>query len=87
MRAAILFASGGFSGRFNLLLGRFFLFVYAKLLSFVFVLGLILPTFVLDYAVIFLHGKTTPALPGRSYAGPGLRILTHLNVCPPTTRR
>jgi hypothetical protein len=38
-------------------------------LSGLLIIGLIiLPTFVLHYAVIFLHGKTTRASAGRSYA-------------------
>jgi hypothetical protein len=53
-----------------LLLSSFFLLFQASLLSGLLILGLILPTFVLDYAVIFLHGKTTPAPAGRSYAYP-----------------
>jgi len=43
------------------LFGGFFLFFYAKLLSVLLVLGLVLPTFILDYAVIgFLHVGLLP---------------------------
>jgi hypothetical protein len=64
----VLFASGWFSGRLNLLLSGFFLLFQASLLSCLLVLGLVLPAVVLDYAVIFLHGKTTQARSGRSCA-------------------
>ena len=64
-----LFAAGGLDRRFNLLLSSFFLLFQASLLSGLLIIGLIiLPTFVLHYAVIFLHGKTTRASAGRSYA-------------------
>jgi hypothetical protein len=65
-----LFPASWFSGRFNLALSGFFLFFYAGLLSFVLVLGLVLPVFVLDYAMVILHRKTTPTPAGRSGGTP-----------------
>jgi hypothetical protein len=49
-----LFAASGFSGGFRLALRRFLLFLYAELLSAVLMIGLVLPAFVLDYAMVFL---------------------------------
>ena len=62
-----LFAAGRFSGCFNLLLGGFFLLFQARVLSSFLILGLIFAPLVLDYAVVFLHGKTTTAAAGRSW--------------------
>ena len=66
--AAIYFSTGRLAWPFGLLLGGFFLFFHAELLSVFFGLGLVLPAFISHNALIFLHDVTKRLATGGSYA-------------------
>ena len=63
-----LLSTGRLAWPFGLLLGGFFLFFHAELLSVFFGLGLVLPAFISHNALIFLHDVTKRLATGGSYA-------------------